>query len=63
MTACVKYPTLRLIRTKIEDLTLSDMKPGDIKEMNKNTKLLIHNHKYIYICIYKENRRSNTQNI
>lgn len=36
MTAAVGLPTLRLIRTKIEEVTLGDMKPGDVQELQKN---------------------------
>ncbi len=35
MTAKVGYPTLRLIRYRIEKLTLENMHPGDIKELTK----------------------------
>jgi len=35
MTAKVGFPTLRLIRYRIEQLNLSDMKPGDIVELSK----------------------------
>ena len=35
MTAKVGYPTLRLIRKKIEQIDLGGMKPGDIKEVDK----------------------------
>jgi len=35
MTAKVGFPTLRLIRYRIEKLTLENMRPGDIKEMTK----------------------------
>ena len=37
MTAKVGYPTLRLIRYRIDGLTLDDMKPGEIIELPKNT--------------------------
>ncbi len=36
MTAAVGYPTLRLIRIKIEFLTVYDLKPGEIKELDKD---------------------------
>lgn len=35
MTAKVGFPTLRLIRYRIEKLTLENMQPGDIKELTK----------------------------
>lgn len=35
MTAKIGFPTLRLIRHRIEKLTLQSMQPGDIKEMTK----------------------------
>ncbi len=35
MTAKVGFPTLRLIRYRIEKLTLENMRPGDMKEMTK----------------------------
>ncbi len=35
MTAKVGFPTLRLIRYRIEKLTLQNMQPGDIKELTK----------------------------
>lgn len=35
MTAKVGYPTLRLIRCRIEKLTLQKMQPGDIKELTE----------------------------
>ncbi len=35
MTAKVGFPTLRLIRYRIERLTLEDMRPGDIRELTK----------------------------
>lgn len=36
MTAKVGFPTLRLIRYRIGNITLQGMKPGDIKEMSKH---------------------------
>lgn len=36
MTAAVGFPTLRLIRVKIEDLNLFPLKCGEVKEMPKN---------------------------
>lgn len=35
MTAQTGFPTLRLIRTGIEDLSLTDMKPGDVRKINR----------------------------
>jgi 23S rRNA pseudouridine2457 synthase len=35
MTAKVGYPTLRLIRYRIEKLTLQNMQPGNIKELTE----------------------------
>lgn len=32
MCATVGFPVLRLVRASIEDLTLGDMKPGDVRE-------------------------------
>jgi 23S rRNA pseudouridine2457 synthase len=37
MTAQVGYPTLRLIRYRIEQLTLEDLQPGEMIELSKNT--------------------------
>jgi len=37
MTAKVGFPTLRLIRQRIEEIALGDMKPGDILELSRNT--------------------------
>lgn len=37
MTAAVGFPTLRLIRTQIEDLHLKGMQPGDVLEFDKET--------------------------
>ncbi|WP_431157774.1 pseudouridine synthase [Winogradskyella poriferorum] len=34
MTAKVGYPTLRLIRVRIGDVTLGNMKPGDVEVIN-----------------------------
>lgn len=33
MTASIGYPTLRLIRIRIEDILLGDMKPGEVREI------------------------------
>lgn len=35
MTAKVGFPTLRLIRWRIEDVTLSGLQPGDMREMHR----------------------------
>jgi 23S rRNA pseudouridine2457 synthase len=35
MTAAVGHQTMRLIRVAIEDLLLSDMKPGEVKELTR----------------------------
>ncbi|PWJ42164.1 pseudouridine synthase [Sediminitomix flava] len=47
MTASVGFPTLRLIRTRIEGITLNGMKIGEVKEVNRNLiyKLLFENNK------------------
>jgi len=37
MTAAVGFPTLRLIRYRIEGIELGNMKPGDILKVSKNT--------------------------
>jgi len=37
MTAKVGFPTLRLIRTRIEQLELNKMKPGNILQLSKKT--------------------------
>ena len=34
MTAAVGCPTLRLVRQSIEELTLVDMQPGDVKQLS-----------------------------
>ena len=36
MTAAVGFPTLRLIRYRIENITLDTMQPGDIIELSKS---------------------------
>ena len=36
MTAAVGFPTLRLIRQRIENITLENMQPGDMLVMSKN---------------------------
>jgi 23S rRNA pseudouridine2457 synthase len=36
MTAKVGYPTLRLIRSRIENIHLANMLPGEIKELTKD---------------------------
>lgn len=35
MTAAIGHPTLRLIRTRIKNLTLSDLKPSEIRELTE----------------------------
>jgi 23S rRNA pseudouridine2457 synthase len=35
MTAAVGHPTLRLIRTRIEKLTIGDLQPGEMKELSR----------------------------
>ncbi len=35
MTAKVGFPTIRLIRHRIEDITLGQLKPGEVIEMNE----------------------------
>lgn len=37
MTAKAGFPTLRLIRYRIGSLTLGNMRPGEIKELSKNS--------------------------
>lgn len=37
MTAAVGFPTLRLIRVQIEDLSLQGMQPGEVRELPKET--------------------------
>jgi len=37
MTAKVNFPTLRIIRTKINNLTLKNLKAGDLLEISQNT--------------------------
>lgn len=37
MTAKVGFPTLRLIRTEMEDLKLENLKPGDVCEMDQRS--------------------------
>jgi len=34
MTAAVGFPTLRLVRWAIEDLTIAEMAPGDVKQLD-----------------------------
>ncbi|MBS1778867.1 MAG: pseudouridine synthase [Bacteroidetes bacterium] len=38
MTAAVNFPTLRLVRYSIGKVTIGDMQPGDVIELNKNTR-------------------------
>jgi 23S rRNA pseudouridine2457 synthase len=35
MTAAIGHPTLRLIRVRIKNITLGDLKTGEIRELNK----------------------------
>lgn len=35
MTAAVGYPTLRLVRTRIENIRLGNMQPGEVKEISR----------------------------
>ncbi|QCK14691.1 pseudouridine synthase [Mangrovivirga cuniculi] len=35
MTAAIGFPTLRLLRYRIEDVTIENMTPGQLKEVNK----------------------------
>ncbi len=37
MTAAIGYPTLRLIRYAIEDITIDNLVPGRVIELSKNT--------------------------
>ncbi|RFS23459.1 pseudouridine synthase [Chitinophaga silvatica] len=37
MTAAVGFPTLRLVRYRIEQLTIDGMQPGDLKQLDKAT--------------------------
>ncbi len=37
MTASVGFPTLRLVRSKIVDLSLQDMVPGEVRPLDKTT--------------------------
>jgi 23S rRNA pseudouridine2457 synthase len=42
MTAKIGYPTLRLVRVRINNVTLIDMVPGEVREMTtKEVKLLL----------------------
>lgn len=36
MTAAVGYPTLRLVRARIENICLNDLQPGKVKELDKS---------------------------
>ncbi len=36
MTAAVGFPTLRLVRVRIENLSLGKMKPGEVRELTKS---------------------------
>jgi 23S rRNA pseudouridine2457 synthase len=35
MTAAIGHPTLRLIRTRIKNLTLGDLNPGEMRELTE----------------------------
>lgn len=35
MTAAIGHPTLRLIRTRIKNLTLDEFKPGEVKKLSE----------------------------
>jgi 23S rRNA pseudouridine2457 synthase len=35
MTAAVGFPTLRLVRVRIGEITLDDLKPGDVREVDR----------------------------
>ena len=37
MTAKIGFPTLRLLRYRIQDLALGNLKPGEIKELSRST--------------------------
>lgn len=45
MTAAAGFPTLRLVRTAIEDIKLYNMKPGEVRELTK---------KEVYAKIFRE---------
>ncbi len=34
MTAAIGFPTLRLVRVRIKEVTLKNLKPGDVRELN-----------------------------
>ena len=36
MTAAIGFPTLRLIRVRIENISLDDMKPGEVRELSND---------------------------
>jgi 23S rRNA pseudouridine2457 synthase len=36
MTAAIGYPTLRLVRVRIKNLLLGDLKYGCVRELNEN---------------------------
>ena len=36
MTATIGFPTLRLIRVRIENISLGDMKPGEVRELSND---------------------------
>jgi 23S rRNA pseudouridine2457 synthase len=35
MTAAIGYPTLRLVRVRIENISLENMKPGEVRKLSK----------------------------
>lgn len=35
MTAAVGFPTLRLVRSRIENISLDDMQPGEVRELSR----------------------------
>src|SRR5438309_1884560 len=37
MTAKVGFPTLRLVRWRIEDVDVKDLRPGEMKELSQKT--------------------------
>lgn len=41
MTAAVGFPTLRLIRVRIENLVIDDLKIGDVRELSKQELILM----------------------
>jgi 23S rRNA pseudouridine2457 synthase len=51
MTAAVGFPTLRLVRVAIEGIRLTDMQPGEIREIGKEK---------IYKLLFKKNHFEKT---